>query len=193
MLASFFIVNGAKAALKPATRGEDAEPVAAKSVPLAQRLVPASVASFVPEDTASLVRLSGIAQVLGGLGLATGVARRASSAVLAVSMIPHLMAARPGIGATPADKEHARSILLRNVALLGGVLIAARDTQGQPSLGWQARNQAERLADEAARQKKILAKDVKHARKAVARQSDSLTAMAKQGFTSAQKSLESAL
>jgi len=193
MLASFFIVNGAKAAAKPASLVADAEPVARKIVPLAQRLAPASVASYVPEDTETLVRLSGVAQVLGGLGLATGIGRRPSSAILAASMIPHLMASLAGAGATPADKEHARSILLRNVALLGGVIIAARDTEGRPGLGWQASHQAERLSSSAARQKKSLEKDVAHARKAVARQSDSLTTLAKQGFAQAQKSIESAL
>lgn len=158
MLASFFVVNGAKSALKPDDFVADAEPVAKRLVPLAQRVAPPSVAAYVPEDTRALVRYSGIAQVLGGLGLATGIGRRGSSALLTASMIPHVLASTPKKGATSEERTAARSLLLRNVALLGATLIAANDTQGKPSLAYLAARQQRKIAKATQRQQSSLSK-----------------------------------
>lgn len=173
MLASFFIVNGAKAAAKPDQLVADADPIARKVVPLVQQVAPPSVANYVPRDTRQLVRITGAAQVLGGLGLATGLGRRASAALLSASMVPHVLASRPGKGATAEQKTAARSVMLRNVALLGGALIASQDTQGKPSLAWRASHEARQLSREAQAQKKALSK-------AASKQSRSMKKQAKQ-------------
>lgn len=173
MLASFFIVNGAKAAAKPDQLVADADPIARKVVPLVQQVAPPSVANYVPRDTRQLVRITGAAQVLGGLGLATGLGRRASAALLSASMVPHVLASRPGKGATAEQKTAARSVMLRNVALLGGALIASQDTQGKPSLAWRASHEARQLSKEAQAQKKALSK-------AASKQSRSMKKQAKQ-------------
>ena len=173
MLASFFIVNGAKAAAKPDQLVADADPIARKVVPLVQQVAPPSVANYVPRDTRQLVRITGAAQVLGGLGLATGLGRRASAALLSASMVPHVLASRPGKGATAEQKTAARSVMLRNVALLGGALIASQDTQGKPSLAWRASHEARQLSKEAQAQKKALSK-------AASKQSRSMKKHAKQ-------------
>ena len=173
MLASFFIVNGAKAAAKQDQLVADADPIARKVVPLVQQVAPPSVANYVPRDTRQLVRITGAAQVLGGLGLATGLGRRASAALLSASMVPHVLASRPGKGATAEQKTAARSVMLRNVALLGGALIASQDTQGKPSLAWRASHEARQLSKEAQAQKKALSK-------AASKQSRSMKKQAKQ-------------
>lgn len=160
MLASFFVVNGAKAAAKPDALVADAEPIARKAVPLAQRVAPPSVANYIPEDTKTLVRATGVAQVLGGLGLATGLGRRAGATLLSASMVPHVLASRPAKGASTEEKTAARSVMLRNVALLGAALIASQDTQGKPSLAWRADHQAKAISKEASKQKRALAKTV---------------------------------
>lgn len=162
MLASFFVVNGVKTAMKPEALVTSAEPIAQKVVPLAQRLAPPSVAPYIPEDTTTLVRLTGVVQVLGGLGLATGIGRRPGAALLALSMVPHVLASRAPKTATPDEKTTARSLLLRNIALLGAALIAAQDTEGRPSLGWLAHDSSRRLSSAASRGKKSLGKDAEH-------------------------------
>ena len=176
MLASFFVVNGAKAAAKPNALVADAEPIVRKAVPLVQRVAPPSVANYVPEDTRTLVRATGIAQLLGGLGLASGLGRRASATLLSASMVPHVLASRPAKGATAEEQAATRSVLLRNVALLGATLIASQDTQGKPSLGYRANQQAQSLSKVAAKEKRQLersAKDVKKQARSLAGQTNS--------------------
>ena len=176
MLASFFVVNGAKAAAKPNALVADAEPIVRKAVPLVQRVAPPSVANYVPEDTRTLVRATGIAQLLGGLGLASGLGRRASATLLSASMVPHVLASRPAKGATAEEQAASRTVLLRNVALLGATLIASQDTQGKPSLGYRANQQAQSLSKVAAKEKRQLersAKDVKKQARSLAGQTNS--------------------
>lgn len=182
MLASFFVVNGAKSALKPEPLVADAEPIVAKAVPLAQRVAPASVSPYIPEDTKTLVRLNGAAQVAGGLGLASGIGRRGASALLAASMVPHVLASKAGKDASPAERTAARSTLLRNVALLGATLIASQDTQGHPSLAYRAQQQQRALSKQAREQKKQLEKS-----------QSKLTKKAKRQYQDVAKSIESAL
>ncbi len=181
MLASFFVVTGAKTLAKPDDLVQSAEPVAERLVPLAQRVVPASVSSYIPTDTRTLVRATGAAQLIGGIGLATGLGRRPGSALLAASMVPHVMASMPKRDMTPVQKSHARSILLRNVALLGAALIASQDTQGRPSLGYRAKQTQHKLATRVDKQRASLADQVSHQRTALADQvSHQRTALADQ-------------
>lgn len=161
MLASFFVVNGAKAAAKPDALVADAEPIARKVVPLVQRVAPPSVANYIPEDTKTLVRATGAAQVVGGLGLATGLGRRLGATVLSASMVPHVLASRPDKRASAEEKTAARSVMLRNVALLGAALIASQDTQGKPSLGYRANSQAKAISKAASKERKDLEKQAK--------------------------------
>lgn len=161
MLSSFFVVNGAKAAAKPAGLVGDADPIVRKVVPLVKRVLPPTYAHFVPEDTTTLVRASGAAQVLGGLGLATGLGRRASAGLLSATMVPHVIASRPDKNASAEEKTAARSVMLHNVALLGAALIASQDTQGKPSLGYRANKQAAALSKAASKEKKGLEKQAK--------------------------------
>ncbi len=182
MLASFFVVNGAKTAMKPEALVDSAEPIAQKVVPLAQRVAPPTVAPYIPNDTTQLVRLTGVAQVLGGLGLATGIGRRPGAGLLAASMVPHVLASRAPKTATPDERSTARGLMLRNVALLGAALIAAQDTEGKPSLGWLAKDSSRRLGGAASRQKRAIGKDADH-----------LASQAKLRMQLAKKQLESAV
>jgi uncharacterized membrane protein YphA (DoxX/SURF4 family) len=157
MLASFFVVNGVKAVRKPETMVAGAEPIAKAFVPLAQQTLPPKVASYIPEDTKSLVRLNGVASVLGGLGFATGIFRRGGASLAAASMLPHVIASYPSKNA--ADRDAARSIFVRNLALFGAALLGSQDLQGQPSLAWRANDQRVRLAREAEKTRNQLTRD----------------------------------
>ncbi len=47
----------------------------------------------------------------------------------------------------PQRKAEQRRALLTDLSLLGGLIIAAADTAGKPSLGWRGRRAAGRLSE----------------------------------------------
>lgn len=165
MLASYFVVNGYKAMRHPEEFLEAAEPVAETLLPLASRTLPKPAAVYLPQDTAGLVKASGIAQILGGLSLATGIGRRTGATVLAVTMVPHVIASNP-LTAKSGEREARYGLLSKNVALLGGVALAAMDTEGRPNLAWKARAQKEIFARESSRAKLLAEKKARQLAKA---------------------------
>lgn len=202
MLASYFIVNGVKALREPEPLVEAAEPIAKRFVPLVQKAAPTEVAGYIPDDTRTLVQINGALQIVGGLSLATGLGRRFGSGLLALSMIPHVLASNPLKAG--ADKAAAQSQLVKNIALLGGVVLAAQDTEGRPGLVWRAGHEAERLGRGAARTKDQIARDAqrtarqltreaRHAKATLAREAKLATVQARQLAHNAQRSIESAL
>src|SRR5215207_578825 len=159
MLASYFIVNGVKTVRNPDPLVPAAEPVADRVVPLVKKYAPQQVATAIPEDTANLVRANGAAQIVGGLALASGKGRRAGALLLAGALIPSTLARHPFWTRTdPEEKALDRSQFLKNVSLLGGVLLAAVDTEGKPSLAYRAQKGGQSLAKETRRARKSLAK-----------------------------------
>ncbi len=165
MLASFFIVNGYKAFRHPEPLVPAAQPLADALLPLAERTLPPMAAAYLPEDTRGLVRCTGIAQLVGGVSLATGIGRRLGAGLLAATMVPHVLASNP-FGAHGKDREVAQALLVRNVALTGGVLLASVDTEGQPNLAWRARAQRDAMEKGAERLRLQAARDAQKAQKA---------------------------
>lgn len=159
MLASYFVTSGYKAFRQPDVLVPAAEPVADRLVPLVKKYAPAQVGGYVPEDTRTLVRVNGAAQVLGGLALASGKGRRLGAVVLAASLVPSTLAKYPFWTRTsPDEKAQDRTHFLKNVSLLGGVLLAAGDTEGRPSLVWRAQKGGELLARDARKTTKRLSR-----------------------------------
>lgn len=139
MLSSYFLLSGVRAVRNPDQFVADAEPVANRLVPAAQRLAPDQVADLLPTETSTLVRVNGVLQMAGGVALATGKGRRLGSGLLALSLIPTTLARHPFWSRTDASTRSAdRSQFVKNVSLLGGVLISSADTEGKPSLAWRA-------------------------------------------------------
>lgn len=134
LLASAFILDGIEAIRHADAHAAQAQPLVPALAKLAEKF-PA-----VPTDAKSLTRVLGAAQVAAGVLLATGKAPRASAATLAIIAIPTTLVQHP-VWATKGEerKEHTRG-LLRNAALLGGLIIAAEDREGKPSLGWRLEN-----------------------------------------------------
>lgn len=133
MFASYFIVKGTNSAMKPDSFVEDAAPVVDRLLPVVQHALPASISAHIPEDTKTLVRATGAAQAFGGLGMATGLARRAGAGVVAATMVPHVLASIPDKTSPKDERTAARSVLLRNVALLGGAMMASATPQATPA------------------------------------------------------------
>lgn len=132
LLASYFVVEGVHALRHPEATAETVRPVAERVLPLASKVLPAQAAARLPATAVDLARACGIARIAGGVALATGFGRRAGAAVLGVSLLPQLATSRPRRSTEP-------SAFGRDLALLGGLTLAALDTEGRPSLKWRAR------------------------------------------------------
>ncbi len=140
MLASMFVVGGATAIKDAKHQAAAAEPVTDRISSLVRRIAPQLP---VPESPTTLVRLNGAAQVLAGLALATGRSPRLSATVLAVTLVPTTAAAhRFWEEADPSRKRAQRIHFFKNVSMLGGLFLAAVDTDGKPGLAWRARRAA---------------------------------------------------
>jgi len=161
MLASYFVINGVKAFRHPEQFVADAEPIADRLLPLIDANVPESARGYLPEDTTGLIKCNGALQIAGGLSLATGLGRRLGAGVLALTMLPHVLTANPLKAKSGSDRAAVQSQLGKNVALLGGVLLAAQDTEGKPNIAWRVRTQKQFLAKDAARRKAELERDAR--------------------------------
>lgn len=148
MLASVFFVGATNALRNTGTAAEKARPVTDKVAPLAQKAVPA-----LPQDPEALVRINAGVQLVAAAGLATGRAPRTCAAVLAASLVPTTIAGHPFWKADPASAQQQRLHFFKNVSTLGGLLIAAGDTDGKPGVAWRTRH----LAKDARREAKLVA------------------------------------
>lgn len=142
LFASYFVAEGVRAVTKPAELAPDAERFTSTVTPLLQRVVPADIAAYVPEKAETWVRAAGVAQVVGGAMYATGLGRRLGALLLAKASVLNLAISLPDKGAPKVAKDAARPEVLRNAALLGAAVLAARDTEGRPSLAWRAEHTA---------------------------------------------------
>ncbi|RCK71013.1 DoxX family membrane protein [Desertihabitans brevis] len=165
MLASLFVSRGLKAARQPDELVPVVEPLTDRLVPLVQKNAPSGVGSYIPSDTATLVRIGGVAQVLAALALATGRARRPGAVLLSISMVPQLLASAPFGGNKADDDGEQKRSFLTNLAVLGGVLLASLDTEGKPSLAWRAQAGGDKVAAKTRKARNRLAKEAKQARK----------------------------
>lgn len=137
MLASIFIAGGLDAVRRPETKVKAAEAV---TVPLIR------TASWVPEDPEVLVRVNGAVQVGAGVLLAAGKFRRLAAIALIGSIIPTTYAGhRFWEEIDDVSRAQQRTHFLKNLGLLGGLILAAVDNDGAPSLGWRARRSGRRL------------------------------------------------
>lgn len=176
LFASYFIVDGLKAATSPGDTAGEAEAFVEKAVPLVQRVVPAPYSSSVPEEAAQWVRISGAVKVLGGVMFATGIGRRLGALMLAKACVLDVAIAWPAKDASPEEKKPAQKTALKHLALLGGALLASQDLQGKPSVGWRAEQKsklaakrAHELGDKAGKMSKKAKKRARKFAKEVAR------------------------
>ena len=137
LLASAFIADGIDSIRDPEAKAKSAQVV---TVPLTRR-VPA-----LPDDPELLVQLNGALQVGAGMLLAVGRFRRLAALALIGSIVPTTYAAHRF---WEEDDEVVRAEqkvhFLKNLGLLGGLVLEVFDTEGEPSLGWRARRRAARI------------------------------------------------
>ena len=134
MLASIFVVQGYQTWRYPDRVAARAEPVVR---PVTDRV------SVLPDETEQVVRLNGAVQCVAGSMLAMGWFPRLSAAVLAGTLVPTTLAGhRYWENEDKQERAQQRIHFLKNLTMMGGLLIAAADTSGSPSLAWRSRHAA---------------------------------------------------
>ena len=142
MLASIFAVQGFDTLLHPERVAPRAEPVVR---PVAD-LVPGVLG-----NTEQAVRINGAVQVVAASLLAAGKLPRLSALAIAATLVPTTLAGhRFWEAEDDKDRAQQRIHFLKNVSMLGGLLIAAGVTAGRPSLAWRGRHAAKTARREVA-------------------------------------------
>jgi uncharacterized membrane protein YphA (DoxX/SURF4 family) len=132
MLAGIFVTSGAKALTNP-------DPLVPIVQPFADRVGPqlARLDKRVPTDARTLVQLNAAVEVAGGLLLLTGL-RRPAALALAASLVPTTVTGHPFWNhRDPQQRAMHQTQFLKNLGLIGGLLLVAVDTEGRPSLGYR--------------------------------------------------------
>ena len=130
MLAAIFVTSGMDALLHPAERAKIAAPLVTKlSGPL-----------NLPDDPELMVRANGATMVAAGTMLGLGTFPRVAAMALACALVPTTYTAHAFWTITdPAVRAQQKVHFLKNVGLLGGVLLASVDTAGKPGLAYRTR------------------------------------------------------
>lgn len=140
-LATSFVADGLDALLRPSSYADMIE----ESRPLLER---AGMPPAVTNNPQSVARAAGGATALAGLMLATGRRPRTAASVLFALELPRTVIANPVWQAR--DRQHRQEMqrdLMVRASLLGGLLLAALDRDGKPSMSWRAANRREHQAE----------------------------------------------
>ena len=166
MLASPFLVGGVDALKHPETTSA----VSARAARGVARRIPK--VGDVGADTA--VRINGGLMTAAGALLATGRTPRLASLVLVASAVPPLVERARELkdkSTDPAELAQKRMELLGSIGVVGGLIIAAVDTAGRPSLGRRAKyagESAQRLTNQSRREIRHTAREAALSAKVVA-------------------------
>jgi putative oxidoreductase len=169
MLASTFIYGGVQTLRNPQSRVPGAAPIVEQLTEIADKQLPIEVS----HDVEQWVKINAGVHVAAGTLLALGKLPRLSALALATSLVPTTFAGhRFWEHEDPKERFGQTSNFLKNTGMLGGLLLAAVDTEGKPSVGWRARKTAgaaaaaaeasyERASKRAAKAQKRAAKQAK--------------------------------
>ncbi|HMJ75179.1 MAG TPA: DoxX family membrane protein [Iamia sp.] len=94
-----------------------------------------------PDDPELMTKISGGVMVGAGILLALGKLPRLSAAALAATLIPTTFAGHRFWEIDDAEERAAQQVhFFKNVGLLGGLALAAIDTEGRPGVAWRAQH-----------------------------------------------------
>src|SRR6476646_4115618 len=143
MLSAIFISRGIDALRSPKPAADAARPTIEGLSKL-----PDPVGINVPSNAEAVARVNAAVQIGGGLLLATGKLPRLASAALALTVVPGSLGGHTFWSESdPHRKADERRAFLTDVSLIGGLIIAAVDTEGKPSLGWRGRRAAHKVSE----------------------------------------------
>ena len=138
LLAGTFVMGGISAWKRSKALAETAEPVADR---IDSRL-------DLGLSSEQLVKANAAVQIIGGGLFALGVWPRPLALVLGASLVPTTIAGHAFWDADTESERNAQRIqFLKNAGLLGGLLFAAIDTGGRPSVFWSGRKALGNAAD----------------------------------------------
>lgn len=134
MLSAIFVTSGVDQVSDPESHVPAAKDVTEPFQEAAEGAIP----QVADAETTQLIQLNGLVQVIGGLLLAAGKLPRLSALLLAGSLVPTTLAGhRFWEEDDPQAKQQQKIHFFKNVSLLGGLLIATMDREGEPSLTWK--------------------------------------------------------
>lgn len=140
LLASIFVSGGINALRSVEGHASVASPFAEKTA----RALPGNL----PTDPQQLVKIDAAVKVGAGSLLALNKFPRISSILLAGSLVPTTLAAhRFWEESEPETRAQQQIHFFKNLSLLGGLILAAVDTEGRPSVGWRARRAVHDFSD----------------------------------------------
>lgn len=131
LLSAAFVSGGVDTLRNPGPRVQAAEAVVdAVAEPLG-----------LPEDPELLTKVNAGVMIGAGVLLAAGKVPRLSSLALAATIVPTTLAEhRFWEMDDEGDRSTHQQHFLKNLGLLGGLALAAVDTEGQPGLAWRAKH-----------------------------------------------------
>ena len=143
LLAAPFVYGGISTLRKPQDRVPGAAPVVEKIAATADKQLPVQV----PRDVQQWVQADAAIKVAAGSLFALNKFPRLTALVLSASIVPTTLAGhRFWEHEDPTERFGQISNFLKNTGLLGGLLLAAVDTEGKPSVGYRARKGAKAAA-----------------------------------------------
>jgi len=139
LLASTFVKAGIDTLMNPAPHVRMATPLLDK--------VGDSLPEQAPSDPGQLVRINAGVKIGAGVLLALGKLPRLSSLLLAGTLVPTTVVEHPFWEKTDHTEKAADQLhFVKNLSILGGLMLASVDTAGKPSLGLRGRRAARKLA-----------------------------------------------
>ena len=146
LLAAVFVSSGIDTLRNPGPR-----------VAMAESLPDEVTESLPVDDTEQLVKINAGVQVAAGVLLAIGRFPRLAAAALAGSLVPTTLAGHSfWEEGDPGARAQQQTQFLKNAGLLGGLILAMFDTEGEPSVAWRTKKAAERARRRAAEAKDSL-------------------------------------
>jgi putative oxidoreductase len=101
-----------------------------------------------PDDDVTLVRINAGVHVAAGSLLALGKLPRLSAVALAASLVPTTLGGHRFWEAdSPETRSQQELQFMKNLAMFGGLLFAALDRHGEPSLAWRAKRTVAHAGD----------------------------------------------
>lgn len=144
LLAAPFVYGGISTLRKPQDRVPGARPVVEKLAATADKQLPVQV----PHDVETWVKADAALKVVAGALFGLNRLPRLTAVALSASIVPTTLAGhRFWEHKDPTERFGQLSNFLKNAGLLGGLLLAAVDTEGKPSVGWRARKAAHLAAE----------------------------------------------
>lgn len=135
LLASIFLTGGYDAVRNPAGKVGAADDIAQQ--------VATRIPGLPEGDTEQLVRINGAVQLGAGTLLAIGRLPRLSALALAASLVPTTAAGHRFWEQDGPQRAQHQIHFFKNLSLLGGLLLAALDTEGKPGVIWRTRHATE--------------------------------------------------